>query len=212
MAETVDWPPRRPPRRRGRLVVVLLLGAIALSAGTTLSYYVEALWFSSLGYGDVFWTTLNLQSRVFLGTALITFAALYGTFRALKPDNLGLTTGRHIVINGQPLILPVEPVLRLIALGAAIFIARGDGLRHDVRMADARALLVRARRRRLDGRRSGVRPADRVLPLLAAGARYPLRLADDARRRRLRDCDLLRGRRRRHARAGSRTPAGGTRR
>jgi uncharacterized membrane protein (UPF0182 family) len=85
-------------------------------------HYVEALWFSSLGYGDVFWTTLNLQSRVFLGTALVAYAALYGTFRALKPDNIGLTTGRHIVINGQPLILPVEPVLRLIALGAAIFI------------------------------------------------------------------------------------------
>jgi len=122
MAETVDWPPRRPPRRRGRLAAALILLAIALSAGTTLTYYVEALWFSSLGYSDVFWTTLNLQSRVFLGTALITFAALYGTFRALKPDNIGLTTGRHIVINGQPLILPVEPVLRLIALGAAIFI------------------------------------------------------------------------------------------
>ena len=123
MAETVDWPPRRPPRRRGRLAVVLLLGALALSAGTTLSYYVEALWFSSLGYGDVFWKTLNLQSTVFLGAALITFAALYGTFLALKPDNIGLTTGGHIVINGQPLILPVEPVLRLIALAAAILIA-----------------------------------------------------------------------------------------
>ncbi len=128
MAETVDWPPRRPQRRRGRVALALLLVAIALSAGTTLTYYVEALWFSSLGYGGVFWTTLNLQSRVFLGTALVTFAALYGTFRALKPDNLGLTAGRHIIINGQPLILPVEPVLRLIALTAAIIIAVVTGL------------------------------------------------------------------------------------
>ena len=69
MAETIDWPPRRPQRRRGRVALALLLVAIVLSAGTTLSYYVEALWFESLGYVDVFWKTLNLQARVFLGFA-----------------------------------------------------------------------------------------------------------------------------------------------
>jgi uncharacterized membrane protein (UPF0182 family) len=123
MAETIDWP-RRPKRRRGRLVLGLLVAVLILSAGTTLSYYVEALWFSSLGYIDVFWKTLNLQSAVFIGTAVITFLVLYGAFRALKPDNLGpLGAGGHIMINGQPVTLPVEPVLRLIALVAAIFIA-----------------------------------------------------------------------------------------
>jgi uncharacterized membrane protein (UPF0182 family) len=124
MAETVDWPRRRPPRRRGRIAIGLLLAAIILSAGTTLSYYVEALWFSSLGYSQVFWRTLNLQSVVFLATALITFAVLYGAFLALKPENFGaLNTGSHILINGQPITLPVEPVLRLIALVGAIVIA-----------------------------------------------------------------------------------------
>jgi uncharacterized membrane protein (UPF0182 family) len=134
MAETIDWPPRRPARHRGRLVLVLILAAVLLSAGTTLSYYVEALWFSSLGYLDVFWTTLNLQSVVFLGTALLTFLVLYGSFRALKPDGIGgFTPGGRIIINGQPVTLPVEPVLRLIGLAASILIAivSGFGMMSD---------------------------------------------------------------------------------
>jgi uncharacterized membrane protein (UPF0182 family) len=124
MAETIDWPPRRPRQGRGRIVLLVLLALLALSAGTTLSYYVEALWFSSLGYIDVFWKTLNLQSAVFIGTGAVTFLVLYGAFRAMKPDNLGsFASAGHIVINGQPVTLPVEPVLRLIALVAAILIA-----------------------------------------------------------------------------------------
>jgi uncharacterized membrane protein (UPF0182 family) len=124
MAETIDWPPRRPRRRRGRLVLIVLAVALILSAGTTLSYYVEALWFSSLGYVDVFWKTLNLQGVVFVGVAALTFLILYGSFLAMKPRNLAdLASGGTIIINGQPVTLPVEPVLRLIALGAALFVA-----------------------------------------------------------------------------------------
>jgi uncharacterized membrane protein (UPF0182 family) len=124
MAETIDWPPRRPKRRRGRLVLVVLGAVLILSAGTTLSYYVEGLWYSSLGYIDVFWKTLNLQAAVFAGTAAVTFGVLYGSFLAMKPGNLAdLAPGGTIIINGQPVSLPVEPVLRLMALGAALFVA-----------------------------------------------------------------------------------------
>ena len=124
MAETIDWPPRRPRRRRGRLVLGVLAAALILSTGTTLSYYVEALWFSSLGYLDVFWKTLNLQGVVFVAVAAVTFLILYGSFLAMKPRNLAdLASGGTIIINGQPVSLPVEPVLRLIALGAALFVA-----------------------------------------------------------------------------------------
>ena len=61
MAETIDWPPRRPRAAAAASSWCVLAAALVLSAGTTLSYYVEALWFSSLGYVDVFWKTLNLQ-------------------------------------------------------------------------------------------------------------------------------------------------------
>ena len=61
---------------------------------------------------------------MFIGAAAVTFGVLYGSFLAMKPRNLAdLASGGTIIINGQPVSLPVEPVLRLIALGAALFIA-----------------------------------------------------------------------------------------
>jgi uncharacterized protein len=131
VADTIDWPPPRSPRpsrrRGGRLFVLAVLAILVLGGGTTLSYYVEALWFGSLGYADVFWTTLNLRAEVFAGFAVITFLVLYGSFLALKPARLGELAGLPILINGQPIKLPVEPVLRLVALVASVVIALATG-------------------------------------------------------------------------------------
>jgi uncharacterized protein len=123
----IDWPAPRRPRRRGRLFLAAAVVVLLLAGGTALSYYVDALWFASLGYVDVFWKTLNIQASVFALCTGLTFAALYGAFLAFKPDRLNDITGGTILINGQPLQLPVEPVLRLIALAAALVVALATG-------------------------------------------------------------------------------------
>jgi uncharacterized membrane protein (UPF0182 family) len=93
-----------------------------------LSNYVDLLWFRSLGYGNVFWKTLSLQWGVFTAFAVATFLILYGSFLALKRSHLpDLPSGHTILIGGQPLKLPVEPVLRLIALGLSLAIAAAAG-------------------------------------------------------------------------------------
>src|SRR5208283_5427222 len=57
-----------------------------------------------------------------------TFLILYGSFLALKRAHLpDLPDGHTIYIGGQPLKLPVEPVLRLIALGVSLVIAAATG-------------------------------------------------------------------------------------
>ena len=99
------------------------LAAVVFGGGTVLSYYIESLWFDSLGYVDVFWKTLGVRIAVFLGFTIITFLVLYGSYLAFKPARLGELTGVPILINGQPIQLPVEPVLRLIALGGSLAIA-----------------------------------------------------------------------------------------
>src|SRR5215831_13770374 len=119
MADTLDWPPRRK-RRRGLLLVAAAVFLVLIGGGTTLSYYVDALWFDSLGYVDVFWKTLRVQSGIFAIFFVATFVVLYGSFALMKPPRLGELP---ILINGQPLRLPVEPVLRLIAMVGALFIA-----------------------------------------------------------------------------------------
>src|SRR5262249_36564355 len=128
MAQQIDWPPRRKPtRRRGLLLVLIAAAVLLLGGGTALSYYVDALWFASLGLSDVFWRTLNLQATIFSTFTLLTFLALYGSFLALKPPRLGELAGLPILINGQPIRLPVDPVIKVVAIVGSIVIAVATG-------------------------------------------------------------------------------------
>jgi uncharacterized protein len=130
MPESIDWPRMGGPRRSRRflLLIVAVLAIIGFGGRTALSYYVNLLWFKSLGYGDVFWKTLGLQWGIFAASAAATFVILYGSFLALKRAHLpDLPSGHTIFVGGQPLKLPVEPVLRLIALGLSLAIAVATG-------------------------------------------------------------------------------------
>jgi len=118
----------QPPQRRRVLTFVLAGLAVAVfGGGATLSYYVDALWFESLGYTSVFWTRLNLEAATFGAFALTTFLALYGVFLALKPARLDELIGGTIFISRRRVKLSVEPVLNLAALGAALAISAAIG-------------------------------------------------------------------------------------
>jgi len=102
---------------------------IFLGGRTALSYWVDLLWFSALGYPQVYWKTLCLQMGVFGVFSALTFAVLYGTFLALKRAHRSdLPSGHTIFINGRPVRLTVEPVLRFAALGGSLVIAVATGL------------------------------------------------------------------------------------
>ena len=114
------------------IVLILVVAGLALSG--TLSYYVEALWFDSLGYGSVFWRSLSLQSTVFSTFFGATFFLLYGAFIALKPRRLGdLSSDNIILIGGRPVRLPVGRVLRTIVIYGSLVIAfvTGAGMTND---------------------------------------------------------------------------------
>ena len=137
MPDPVHWPhiqqpPHRPsyPQRSRRWVLYILgiLVIIALGGRSWLSYYVDALWFGSLGYVDVFWKTLRLQSTVFTTFTAATFLILYGTFLALKPANLDdFSDGRTIFVGQQAVTLPVERILRWVAIAASVLVALVTG-------------------------------------------------------------------------------------
>jgi uncharacterized protein len=118
----------RPSRRRRFFLILVLLAIILFSSRTTVSYYVDALWFSSLGYGDVFRRTLSLQWQVFAAFFAATFFTLYGWFLALRRAyQYHLLSGSTIYIGKQPLQLPVERILRLIVLVICLIIATATG-------------------------------------------------------------------------------------
>jgi uncharacterized membrane protein (UPF0182 family) len=130
MQEFVELPRTHSPRRRSGFFLLMLavLAVILLGGRTALSYYVDVLWFESLGYRDVFWKTLGLQWGIFVAFAAATFLVVYGSFLALKRAHLpNLPSGHTIFIGGQPLKLPVEPVLRVIALGLSLVVAVATG-------------------------------------------------------------------------------------
>jgi hypothetical protein len=115
-------------RRRLFLPILAVLAVIVFGGRTALSYYVDVLWFGSVGYRDVFWKALSLQWGIFSAFAVATFLILFGSFlvlrRAHRPD---LPSGHTIFIGGQPLQLPVDRVMRLIALGLSLAIAAVTG-------------------------------------------------------------------------------------
>jgi hypothetical protein len=128
MPDIVDWQPSRRPSRARIFLALVLLGILLFSSRTALSYYVELLWFGSLGYADVFRRSLRLQWEVFALSSGATFVILYGWFLALRRAyQADLLSGSVIYIGGHPLQLPVERILRLIVLVVSLLIAATTG-------------------------------------------------------------------------------------
>ncbi len=125
MAYLIDSKQHRPVWRGPLLIVlVLVLLGILFSFSTILDAWVNLLWFRSLGYGEVFWKMLSLQTGVFLAVALITFAILFFAFTSLRRiHSADLPSAHTIVVSGQTFHLSVEPVLRILSLVASILIA-----------------------------------------------------------------------------------------
>src|SRR5580658_2941118 len=111
-------------RRRKLILLVALLFAIFLLGRIALSNWVDLLWFRSLGYGSVFWTTIWLQVILFAGAALVTFVVLYLAFWGIRRSHQGnLPTAHAITIGGQPVRFSVQPALRFISLAVSIVFA-----------------------------------------------------------------------------------------
>src|SRR5260370_16079751 len=115
-------------RTNARRALLAVLGVVLLGGSTAASYYVDALWFESLGLASVFWTRLELRAATFGAFALLTFLVVYGVFRALKPDRLGALMGATILVNRRQVTLPVEPVLKRIGIGLSLGIATVSGI------------------------------------------------------------------------------------
>jgi uncharacterized protein len=110
-------------RRTVRLALLVALGVVLLGASTAASYYVDALWFESLGLASVFWTRLSLEVATFAAFAFATFFVVYGVFRVLKPDRLDDVIASTLLVNRRPMRLPIDRFLKLIGLGSSLALA-----------------------------------------------------------------------------------------
>ncbi len=123
MQKLIDVPPR-PRRARALLIVLGVLAGLLLGGGRLLAFYVNALWFSSLGYTEVFRKTLVLQWGLFGVFFALTFALLFGAFLLLRDTRFGETgLVRSVLVNGQPLTVDVGRWLKPAAVVLSLLIA-----------------------------------------------------------------------------------------
>ncbi|MBI4519515.1 MAG: UPF0182 family protein [Gemmatimonadetes bacterium] len=83
--------------RSGRLLVLVAVGLVVLLlTGRTLAgYYVEALWFSSVGYSSIFWKQLIWLWGLRLGVASVTTAVLFVNLRIVGSTLGGIQIKRR---------------------------------------------------------------------------------------------------------------------
>jgi uncharacterized membrane protein (UPF0182 family) len=117
--ELIDVSP--PRRRRWRLWVIsgALLLLIVLSR--SLSIYVSALWFGSIGYSAVYWYVFKLKVVLFLIFFMLTALILRGAFWLLEKAFASHTLGqRTIMLNNQPFQFSPARFMRPLAWGVAV--------------------------------------------------------------------------------------------
>ncbi len=121
-------------RKRGspRLAIYLLIAFIILvfvGGRTGLSYWVDSLWFGSLGYSAVFWKSFGLEWGTFAAFAGLTLVILLGAFLALRHSHAADLPDTHtIFFGGKPIELPIKKFLRTIAVVGALVISLATGL------------------------------------------------------------------------------------
>ncbi len=99
--EIIEIEPERKRHWRGWMIAAVVLLLILLSR--SLSIYLSALWFSSLGYADVYWYIFKLKVGLFLAYTVLTIVILRSAFWLLErafADHV--LEERTIVVNNQP--------------------------------------------------------------------------------------------------------------
>jgi uncharacterized membrane protein (UPF0182 family) len=126
LPDFIDISSRAPARQRrtGLLILLAVVFIAAVLGRIGLSYWVDLLWFKSLGYGEVFWRTLGFEALIFTVTLLVTFFLLSGAFMVIRRSHEDdLPSAHAIVIGDQSFSFSVKPALRLISIAVSVFIA-----------------------------------------------------------------------------------------
>jgi len=131
MHESIEWPRRTRVSRPRNLRFLILVGVVLLvlfGSRTAISYWVDLLWFRSLGYGSVFLKTFALQWGTFAVFAMVTFLILYGAYSLLRKAHRNDLPQDHVLVfGGQEVNLSVKPVLGGLMMGGSFVIALVSG-------------------------------------------------------------------------------------
>lgn len=100
---------------------------LIFAAFQSISFYVESLWFASLGFESVYWYRLRAQVLVFLIAGGASTLLLWILFRLVMPP-AGHGQRPFLRIGQEAIVIPSPDVLRWLALPAAVIIGVFFGL------------------------------------------------------------------------------------
>src|ERR1700757_2391508 len=112
---------------RGFLLRVGILIVLLIAAFQSISFYVESLWFGSLGFEAVYWYRLQAQAAVFFAFTIATAFILFVLFRVVMPP-AGYSRRPFIQFGQEAIAIPTTETLKRIALPAAVLIGVFFGL------------------------------------------------------------------------------------
>src|SRR6266850_7981974 len=104
-------PPIDPIRVRSLAWRLVLIAFLLAAAFQSISFYVNSLWFESLGFESVYWYRLKAQSLVFLIFGVVSAVALYVLFRLVTPSG-GYMRRPFVEIGGEAIVIPTLDTLK----------------------------------------------------------------------------------------------------
>src|SRR5215510_14712203 len=126
----------RPPRHlpapdfrsaRSLILRLAILIFLVIAALGSISFYVESLWYGSLGFESVYWYRLRTQSLVFLAFGGVTAIALWAIFRLVTPPP-GYTRRPFLQIGQEAIVIPTTDTIAGLAKPVAIILGVFFGL------------------------------------------------------------------------------------
>src|SRR5207253_1158419 len=79
-SDIIDVTPKKPRRRRWKWLILVAIVVLFFIASRSVSIYLSAAWFGSLGYSSIFWFIFRAKLEIFLIFLILTTAILRVAF------------------------------------------------------------------------------------------------------------------------------------
>jgi uncharacterized protein len=114
--DVIDITPKKSPRRRWKWLLLVALAVLLFIASRSVSIYISAAWFGSLGYSSVFWFIFRAKLQLFFVFFIVTTLVLRGAFWLIERAFSSFSFGqRTVFINQQPVNFSPARLLRPLA-------------------------------------------------------------------------------------------------
>jgi uncharacterized membrane protein (UPF0182 family) len=117
----IDISPQTPKRRRKLVWIAVAALALLFILFRSVSIYVSALWFGSLGYSSVYWYIFRAKILAFLVFAVLTIIILRAAFWLLERTFAASALERRtVIVNNQSVTINPGRLFRPVAWAVAV--------------------------------------------------------------------------------------------